>query len=122
MKMRKLILFISAFVISTLSFAQGTLTGPKFKNASAGKIPGPKITLVHESSPGSLQGPVAKNSEVWMSEPAKKIKVGFRDEIDNPKGLHAKNQNPWDKKSDKVDSKAVYEEPKTMRPKKNWIH
>lgn len=120
--MKKLTLFISAFAITTLAFSQDIMTGPKFKNAQVGKVQGPKITLVHESNPTTLQGPVAKNSEVWMSKPSKKLKVGFRDEINNPKGLQAKNKNPWDKEPAKVDSKAVYEEPKSMRPKKSWIH
>lgn len=120
--MKKLTLFISAFLISTLSFSQDMLMGPKFKNAPVGTVQGPKITLVHESHPSALKGPAAKNTEVWMSEPAKKLKVGFRETIDNPKGLQAKNRNPWDKKPTTVDSKAVYEEPKTMRQKKSWIH
>lgn len=120
--MKKLTLFISAFAISALSFSQELSTGPKFKNAQVGKVQGPKITLVHESNPASLQGPAAKNTEVWMTESTKKFKVGFRDEINNPKGLQAKNRNPWDKEPAKVDSKANYEKPKSMRPKKSWIH
>lgn len=120
--MKKLTLFISAFAISTLAFSQEMMIGPKFKNATVGKVQGPKITLVHESNPAKLKGPAAKNTEVWMSQPSKKMKVGFRDTIDNPKGLQAKNSNPWDKKPVKVDSKAVYEEPKSMRAKKSWIH
>lgn len=120
--MKKLTLFIAAFAITTLTFSQEIMTGPKFKNAQVGKIQGPRITLVHESSPAAIQGPAAKNTEVWMSEPSKKMKVGFREVIDNPKGLQAKNRNPWDKEPSKVDSKAVYEEPKSMRPKKSWIH
>jgi hypothetical protein len=120
--MKKLTLFISAFAISTLSFSQEMLMGPKFKNAPAGTIQRPKITLVHESNPAVIQGPVAKNSEVWMAEPAKKTKVGFRETIDNPKGLKAKNANPWDKKPAKVNTVASYQEPKSMRPKKGWIH
>ena len=39
--------------------------------------------------------------------------MGFRETIDNPKGLKAKNSNPWDKKPAKVDTKAVYEKPKS---------
>lgn len=120
--MKKLTLFISAFAISTLSFSQEMLMGPKFKNASAGTIQGPKITLVHESSPVTAKGPLAKNTEVWMAKPTNKLKVGFRETIDNPKGLKAKNSNPWDKKPAKVDTKAVYEKPKSMRPKKGWFH
>lgn len=120
--MKKLTLFISAIAISSCAYSQEILTGPKFKNAAVGKVQGPKITLVHESSPASIQGPAAKNTEVWMAPPSQKLKVGFRDTIDNPKGLQAKNSNPWDKKDPKVDSKAVYEEPKSMRPKKSWIH
>ncbi|SEF91188.1 hypothetical protein [Algoriphagus boritolerans] len=120
--MKKLTLFIFAFAISTMTFSQEILMGPKFKNAPVGKVQGPRITLLHESSPASLQGPVAKNTEVWMARSAKKVTVGFRDTIDNPKGIQAKNNNPWDKKTSKVDSKAVYEEPKSMRPKKGWFH
>lgn len=120
--MKKLTLFISALAISTLSFSQEVLTGPKLKNAQVGKVNGPKITLVHDSQPASIQGPAAKNTEVWMGNSPKKLKVGFRDEINNPKGLQAKNSNPWDKETPKVDSKAVYQEPKSMRPKKSWFH
>lgn len=120
--MKKLTLFISAFAISTLSFSQEILMGPKFKNASAGTVQGPKITLVHESNPSVLKGPSAKNTEVWMAQPAKKVTVGFRDTIDNPKGLEAKNSNPWDKKKPQVDTRASYEKPKSMRPKKRWFH
>lgn len=96
--------------------------GPKAKNLAAGKTLGPKITLVTESNPSTLKGPIAKNTEVWMNQSSKKFKVKFRDTIDNPKGLEAKNRNPWDKKGTKVESKAVYEEPKSMRPRKGWIH
>ena len=96
--------------------------GPKAKNLKAGKTLGPRITLVTESSPSTLQGPAAKNTEVWMGKSSKKFKVRFRNTIDNPKGLEAKNRNPWDKKSNEVESRAVYEEPKSMRPKKGWIH
>ena len=120
--MKKLTLFISAFAISTLSFSQEILMGPKFKNASAGTVQGPKITLVHESNPTVLKGPAAKNTEVWMAQSEKKGTVGFRDTIDNPKGLKAKNSNPWDKKKPQVDTRASYEKPKSMKPKKRWFH
>ncbi|WP_332913663.1 hypothetical protein [Algoriphagus boritolerans] len=74
--MKKLTLFIFAFAISTMTFSQEILMGPKFKNAPVGKVQGPRITLLHESSPASLQGPVAKNTEVWMARSAKKVTVG----------------------------------------------
>ena len=120
--MKKLTLLFSALLISSFAFSQDFLMGPKAKNLAAGKTLGPRITLVTESSPASLQGPAAKNTEVWMSESSKKFKVRFRETIDNPQGLEAKNRNPWDKKSSGVESKAVYEKPKSMRPKKGWIH
>jgi hypothetical protein len=120
--MLKFTLFISAFFISMLSFSQDMIKGPKFKNVPVGTVQGPKFTLVHESNVSAIKGPTAKNTEIWMSEPSKKLKVGFRDTIDNPKGLQAKNKNPWDKKPTTVNSKAVFEEPKSMRPKKFWIH
>lgn len=120
--MKKLTLFVSALVISTLAFSQDVLTGPRLKNAQIGKVIGPRFTLVHDSQPSSLKGPLAKNSDVWMGKSSKKFKVGFRDEINNPQGLQAKNSNPWDKPTPKVETKAVYEVPKSMRPKKGWIH
>ena len=120
--MKKLALLLIAIMVATVSYSQQLITGPKAKNAQIGKLRTPKITLLHDSSPTSLKGPIAKNSEVWMEEPVRKFRVGFRDEIDNPQGLKAKNSNPWDKHQSRVDSKAVYEEPKSMTSKKTWIH
>lgn len=120
--MKKLILFVCALAISTVAFSQDLSSGPKFKNAEIGKINGPKITLVHDSNVSTAKGPRAKNSEVWKDNSAKKRKVGFRDEINNPQGLKAKNTNPWDKPKPKANSKAAYEEPKSMKPKKGWFH
>lgn len=120
--MKKIAFFLVALLIASVSYSQQLATGPKAKNAQVGKIKTPKITVLHDSSPSVLKGPIAKNSDVWMEEPARKLKVGFREEIDNPQGLEAKNSNPWDKKELKVDSKAVYKEPKSMQPKRTWIH
>lgn len=120
--MKKLAVLLIAVMIATVSYSQQFITGPKAKNAQVGKVSSPKITILHDSNPATLKGPVAKNSEVWMEEPVRKIKVGFREEIDNPQGLKAKNSNPWDKPQPKIDSKAVYQEPKSMTSKKTWIH
>lgn len=120
--MKKLAFIFSAMLFAMTAYSQDFLMGPKAKNATVGKSFGPKITLVHDSAPSSLQGPVAKNSEIWMGKPSKKLKVGFRETIDNPKGLQAKNSRPWERKTTIPNSKAVYEEPKSMKPKKVWIH
>jgi hypothetical protein len=120
--MKKLSLILSAMLISTFVFSQDFLMGPKAKNAAVGKSLSSKITLVHNSAPNALEGPIAKNTDVWMKSPSKKFKVRFRKTIDNPKGLQAKNSKPWDRKVELPESKAVYEEPKSMKPKKNWIH
>ena len=120
--MKKLILFVSTLAISSIAFCQDFTAGPKFKNAEIGKLNLPKITLVHDSNVSTVKGPLAKNSEVRKQEDSKKIQVGFRDEINNPKGLKAKNSNPWDKAAPKPETKASYQEPKSMRPKKGWIH
>jgi hypothetical protein len=120
--MKKLILFVSALAISTIAFCQDFTAGPKFKNAEIGKINLPKITLVHDSKVSTVKGPTVKNDNVWKKEDSKKIQVGFRDEINNPKGLKAKNSNPWDKATPKTETKAAYQEPKSMRPKKAWLH
>ena len=120
--MKKLALLLIAVMIATVSYSQQFIGGPKAKNAQIGKVRTPKITILHDSNPATLKGPIAKNSEVWMEEPVRKLKVGFRNEINNPQGLKAKNSNPWDKPQSKVDSKAVYQEPKSMTYKKIWIH
>jgi hypothetical protein len=107
---------------STVVFSQDFGMGPKFKNSSPGKIAGPRIALVHDSNPSTLKGPEAKNTPVWKQKTDKKFKVGFRDEINNPQGLQAKNSNPWDKPKAKADTKASFVEPKSMRPKRSWLH
>lgn len=121
--MKKVAFLVLALVLSYTSYSQQFISSPKAKNAQVGKIKLSKLNLLHESVPASVHGPLAKNTEIWIEEPVRKLKVGFRDEINNPQGLKAKNSNPWDKKTDiKVDSKAVYQEPKSMRPRKTWIH
>ncbi len=120
--MKKLILIVLLVMSSIVVFSQDFGMGPKFKNSSPGKIAGPKFALVHDSNPSTLKGPEAKNTPVWKQKTNKKFKVGFRDEINNPQGLQAKNSNPWDKPKPKAESKAVFEEPKTMRPKRSWVH
>jgi hypothetical protein len=120
--MKKLCFIFTALLISTFAYSQNLLMGPKAKNAAVRKTISPKIKVVHDSAPSTLQGPIAKNTELWMDKSSKKLKIGFRDKIDNPKGLQAKNSKPWERKIEVPDSKAVYEEPKSMKPKKNWIH
>ncbi len=113
---------VVALLISSVGFSQEIGLGPKIKNSHPAKAKTPKMSLVHESSPLSLKGPEAKNTSVWSSKTSKS-KVRFREEITNPKGLEAKNHKPWDDKSSiQTNSKAVYEEPKSMKPKKTWFH
>lgn len=122
LKMKKLTFLFIALLTASVSFGQFSSTGPKAKNASIGKLRLPKISVYHDSNLVTAKGPVAKNAEIWMKEPASKLKVSFRDEIKNPQGLKAKNANPWDKPVKTVDSKAVYVEPKSMKPKRTWVH
>jgi len=119
--MKKLTLFISAMLVTTLVFSQDILMGPKAKNLEPGKLRGPKITLLHQSNPATLQGPEAKNSRTMYGKSAGKLQVGFRDTKNLPKGLAAKNSNPWDRKTT-VSSKAAFEPDKTMKRKKYWWH
>ncbi|TNF44059.1 MAG: hypothetical protein EP311_01875 [Cytophagales bacterium] len=118
----KILLVVLALLIASPLLAQDGGFGPKMKNAKIGKITSPRIALVHEGDISSAKGPKAKNTEVWNKESRKRLNVGFRKEINNPKALQAKNSNPWDKEKPEVNSKAVYEEPKSMRSKKRWIH
>ena len=64
----------------------------------------------------------AKNFKQWNSESAK-LQIRTRSEINNPKGLEAKNRKVWEKSQKiQVNSKASYIEPKSMRKKKLWWH
>ena len=119
--MKKLTLLVATLLVSTMAFSQDFLMGPRAKNAQVGKLKGPKITMVHESNPSNLQGPAAKNTTAWMGKSSGKLKVGFRETIDNPMALEAKNRNPWDRKP-AIPSKAAFEESKTMKRRKSWIH
>jgi hypothetical protein len=119
--MKNMTLLISAMFFSSLAFSQDILMGPKAKNLEPGKLRGPQIALVHQSAPLTLQGPEAKNSSAMFGKSAGKLKVGFRDTKDIPKGLAAKNSNPWDRKTT-VSSKAAFEEDKTMKRRKYWWH
>jgi hypothetical protein len=119
--MKKLTLLISAMVLSTFAFSQDILMGPKAKNLEPGKLRGPKITIVHPSSPATLQGPEAKNAGALFGNSSARAKVNFRDTKNLPKGLAAKNSKPWDSKST-VTSKAAFEEDKSMKRRKYWWH
>lgn len=120
--MKKWTILIPLFFILSSGYSQNFLTGPKAKNAHLAPKSKLKVTIWHDSKTSPIQGPIAKNTEVWMEESARKFKVGFRDEVNNPQGLKAKNKNPWDTPASKVSTKASYQLPKSMRPKKGWIH
>ncbi len=121
--MKKICFLVFALVMSYAAHSQQFVSGPKAKNTKIARVKLSNLNMMHDSAPASLHGPVAKNTEIWMEEPAKKLKVAFRDEIDNPQGLKAKNTNPWEKKFQvNTNSKAVYVEPKSMRPRKSWFH
>jgi hypothetical protein len=119
--MKKLTLILSAMLLSTFAFSQDILMGPKAKNLEPGKLRGPKISIVYPSDPATLQGPEAKNSGALFGKSSGRVKVGFRDTQNLPKGLAAKNSNPWDKKSTVV-SKASFEEDKSLKRRKYWWH
>ena len=119
--MKKLTLLISAMMFATFAFSQDILMGPQAKNLEPGKLRGPKVTLVHQSTPMSIQGPEAKNASTWNGKSSGKMKVGFRDTKNLPKGLAAKNSNPWDRKTT-VSSKAAFQDEKSMKRKKYWWH
>ncbi len=109
-------------LIASVAFPQDFLTGPSVKNAIPGKSLFPKISVVTNSSPTSLKGPVAKNFKIWNSESAK-MQVRTRKVIDNPKGLQAKNPQYGVKVSPQnISSKASFVEPKSMRMRKIWWH
>jgi hypothetical protein len=120
--MKRSILILVAFLVSSTSFPQDILKGPAAKNAKMGKASSTKISFVFEVSPTLTKGPDAKNFKVWNKE-SSAVAIRTRKVFNNPKGLQAKNRKVWEEsETNQVDSKAFYEMPKSMRKRKIWWH
>lgn len=119
--MKKLIGFLFAFLVFHSGFSQDFFKGPKAKNAVLTKSQVADFSLVFNPNPERPKGAAAKSYKVWNKE-SSKLQIRTRKEINNPKGLNAKNHKVWEKEEPKVDSKAVYELPKSMKRRKSWWH
>ncbi len=119
--MKKLTLLLFALLIFQIGFTQDFLKGPKAKNISFAKSKTSQTSLVFYSNPERPKGVESKKFKIWNSE-SSKVQVRTRKVINNPKGLKAKNRKVWEEEEIDVDSKAAYELPKSMRPKKSWWH
>lgn len=74
-----------------------------------------------QSNPETVSGAEAKQFKSWNSE-SSKLRIQTRREINNPKGLKAKNRKVWEESSLSVNSNASYVVPKTLKKRKFWWH
>ncbi len=120
--MKNALILLVAFLVCSTAKSQDFLHKLPIKNAKLGKVSSAKISLVFDADPSTLKGPVSKNFKVWNKQSAA-LKIRTRKVINNPKGLAAKNRKVWEEsESPNVSSKAAYQLPKSMRPKKVWWH
>jgi hypothetical protein len=120
--LKKISFFLVAVSLASLGFAQDMSSSPQVKNGLFGKFKAVKITIATQPRELSEKGPRAKN------------KISQRKEIENgasslvildqatSKGPSSKNSTPGTKKEPKVATRAAYQEPKSMKPRKRWIH
>jgi len=105
-----------------MGHAQEISPGVKSKNGFFGKSKVLKIPFVTQSSKLESNGPKAKNKFPWAKNLEKGSPIEFSTGEPQPTGPKSKNAKPSRKKEPKVSTKAAYQEPKSMRPRKRWIH
>ena len=105
-----------------MGHAQEISPGLKAKNGLFGKFKVLKISFVTQSSKLEPNGPKAKNKSPWAKDLKKGNPIEFTSGEPELTGPKSKNAKPNRKKEPKVSSKAAYQEPKSMRPRKRWIH
>lgn len=94
----------------------------KAKNGLFGKSKVLKIPFVTQSYKLEPKGPTAKNKSPWAKNSEKGSPIEFTSGETEPTGPKSKNAKPGKNKEPKVSTKAAYQEPKSMRPRKRWIH
>ena len=104
-----------------MGHAQEINPGLKAKNGLFGKFKVLKIPLVTQSSKLEPKGPKAKNKFPWAKNSEKGNPIKFNTGEPELTGPTSKNVKPG-KKEYQVSTKATYQEPKSMRPRKRWIH
>ncbi|MDA0315587.1 MAG: hypothetical protein O3A40_09870, partial [Bacteroidetes bacterium] len=106
----------------SLGYAQEMSSSPKVKNGLFSKFKAVKITIATQSQELSKKGPRAKNKVPQR----KRFENGTSSLVTldqaTSKGPRSKNSKPGTKKEPKVATRAAYQEPKSMRPRKRWFH
>ena len=105
-----------------MGYAQEISPGLKAKNGLFGKSKVLKIPLVTQSSKLEPKGPKAKNKSPWAKNQEKGNPIKFNTGEPELTGPKSKNAKPSRMKEPKVSTKAAYQEPRSMRPRKRWIH
>ncbi len=105
-----------------MGHAQEISPSLKAKNGLFGKFKILKISIVTQSSKLETNGPKAKNKSPWSKNLEKGSPIEFSTGEPELTGPKSKNVKPSRKKEPKVSTKAAYQEPKSMRPRKRWIH
>lgn len=105
-----------------MGHAQEIRSSFKAKNGLFGKSKVLKIPFVTQSSKLESNGPKAKNKSPWVKNQEKGSPIEFFTGEPDLTGPKSKNVKPSRKKEPKVSTKAAYQELKSMRPRKRWIH
>jgi hypothetical protein len=118
---KKISFFLLALSLAYMGHAQEISPSVKAKNGLFGKSKVLKIPLVTQSSKLEPNGPKAKNKFPWAKNSEKGNPIKFNTGEPELTGPTSKNVKPG-KKEYQVSTKAAYQEPKSMRPRKRWIH
>lgn len=120
--LKKISFFLLALSFAYMGHAQEISPGVKAKNGLFDKFKAIKISFVTQSSKLEPNGPKAKNKSPWAENQEKGNPIEFTSGEPELTGPTFKNAKPNRKKEPKVSTKAAYQEPKSMRPRKRWIH
>ena len=120
--MKKISFFLLALSLANTAHAQEISPSFKAKNGLLGKSKALKIPFVTQGSKLEPKGPKAKNKSPWAKNLEKGSPIEFTSGESVLTGPQAKNAKPKKKKEPQVSTKAAYQEPKSMRPRKRWIH
>ena len=119
---KKICFFLLALSLAYMGYAQEISPSLKAKNGLFGKFKALKISFVTQSSTLEPNGPKAKNKSPWAKNQEKGNPIEFISGEPELTGPKSKNPKSSRKKEPKVSTKAAYQEPKSMRPRKRWIH
>ncbi|MFN5332332.1 MAG: hypothetical protein ACK5B5_06465 [Bacteroidota bacterium] len=120
--MKKILFVAFFFMVSIAIQAQELPVKSKGNPGLFGKLKALKISIVSQNASTNLMGPKAKNKMPWQKRVNVSSPLQLNPSEGNQNGPRTKNAKPGDVLSPNTSSKASYREPRSMRPRKRWIH